>query len=236
LTIYPGSIERVDFSEEKEPKGFVMLQIAPKEEEENPIVQDSSKSSKTTDRQNLTSQNLFKTTYEFCPVPARSFCTIEINLCNSTMPQDDLLMAIHRSTIQDAVVRLIYHLRPEQVELIQDTKVRSALGAAHSYTIQADLVTQLSRSRLPELGVGATITPMEALQAYLINREDLRDLEAPILEAARALMGDEQGVMFGSSGDPMFGIDVQVPVKRSMEAIDFAIDAANTADVQLRLL
>ncbi|MCY7406293.1 MAG: exonuclease subunit SbcD [Alkalinema sp. CAN_BIN05] len=236
LTIYPGSIERVDFSEEKEPKGFVMLEIAAKEEEENPIVQDSSKSSKTTDRQNVTSQNLFKTTYEFCPVPARSFCTIEINLCNSTMPQDDLLMAIHRSTIQDAVVRLIYHLRPEQVELIQDMVVRSALSAAHSYTIQADLVTQLSRSRLPELGVGATITPMEALQAYLINREDLRDLEAPILEAARALMGDEQGVMFGSSGDPMFGIDVQVPVKRSMEAIDFSIDTADTADVQLRLL
>ena len=249
LTIYPGSIERVDFSEEKELKGFVMLEIAPleiapKEEEKNPIVQDSLKSSKTTDRQNLTSQNLFKTTYEFCPVPARSFCTIEINLCNSTMPQDDLLMAIHRSTIQDAVVRLIYHLRPEQVELIQDTKVRSALSAAHSYTIQADLVIQLSRSRLPELGVGATITPMEALQAYLINREDLRDLELPILEAARALIGDEQGVMFGSSGDPMFdpmfGIDVTVQTNRSMETIDFSIDfstdTSDTADVQLRLL
>lgn len=239
LTIYPGSIERVDFSEEKEQKGFVMLEIATKDEG-NTIVQHSSKSSKTTDRQNFTSQNLFKITYEFCPVPARSFCTIETNLCNSTMPQDDLIMAIHRSTIQDAVVRLIYHLRPEQVELIQDTKVRSALSAAHSYTIQADLVIQLSRSRLPELGVGATITPMEALQAYLINREDLRDLESPILEAARALIGDEQGVMFGSSGDPMFdpmfGIDVEVPRNRSTETIDFTIDSADTADVQLRLL
>ena len=240
LTIYPGSIERVDFSEEKELKGFVMLEIAPNEEEENAIVQDSSKSSKTTDCQNLTSQNLFKTTYEFCPVPARSFCTIEINLCNSTMPQDDLLMAIHRSTIQDVVVRLIYHLRPEQVELIQDMVVRSALSAAHSYTIQADLVIRLSRSRLPELGVGATITPMEALQAYLINREDLRDLESPILEAARALIGDEQGIMFGSSGDPMFdpmcGINVAVPMNRSMETIDFSIETSDTADVQLRLL
>ena len=149
-------------------------------------------------------------------------------------------MAIHRSIIQDAVVRLIYHLRPEQVELIQDTKVRSALSAAHSYPIQADLVTQLSRSRLPELGVGATITPMEALQAYLINREDLRDLEAPILEAARSLMGDEQGIMFGSSGDPMFdprfGIDVEVAGNYAIEAIDFPIDTADVADVQLRLL
>jgi exonuclease SbcD len=237
LTIYPGSIERVDFSEEKEPKGFVMVEIVA--EAENPIGQHSSKST-TTDHQNLTAQNLFRTTYEFCPVPARSFCTIEINLCNSTMPQDDLLMAIHRSTIQDAVVRLIYHLRPEQVELIQDISVRSALSAAHSYTIQADLVIQLSRSRLPELGVGATITPMEALQAYLINREDLRDLESSILDAARVLMGDEQGVMFGSSGDPTFnprfGIDIEALENHSMETIDFTIDSADTANVQLRLL
>jgi exonuclease SbcD len=237
LTIYPGSIERVDFSEEKEQKGFVMLEITPKEEE-NPIVQHSSKSSKTSDHKNLAAQNLFKTTYEFCPVPARSFCTIEINLCNSTMPQDDLIMAIHRSSIQDAVVRLIYHLRPEQVELIQDTKVRSALSPAHSYTIQADLVMQLSRSRLPELGVGATITPLEALQAYLTNREDLRDLESSILEAARVLMGDEQGVMFGSSGDPMFNprFDIEVLGNRSLETIDSPIDSADMANVQLRLL
>ena len=239
LTIYPGSIERVDFSEEKEPKGFVMLQIMP--DDENPIGPYSSdtpsKSSKTSHQQTLTAQQLFKTTYEFCPVPARSFCTIETNLCNSTMPQDDLLMAIHRSTIQDAVVRLIYHLRPEQVELLQDPVIRSALSSAHSYTIQADLVLKLSRSRLPELGVGATITPMEALQAYLINREDLRDLEAPILEAARALMGDEQGVMFESSEDLIFGIDARVPENHSgnhsLEPIDFSLD---TADVQLRLL
>ena len=80
LTIYPGSIERVDFSEEKEPKGFVMLQIAPND---NPIVQNSAKSAS---KETLTAQQLFKTTYEFCPVPARSFCTIETNLCNSTMP------------------------------------------------------------------------------------------------------------------------------------------------------
>ncbi len=208
LTIYPGSIERVDFSEEKEPKGFVIVEFMPE-----------------LDR--------FKTSYEFCEVPARSFCTIETNLCDSTMPQDDLLMAIHRSDIQDAVVRLIYHLRPEQVELIQDLGVRDALAAAHSYTIQADLVTKVARSRLPELGVGATITPIEALQAYLTNREDLRDLELPILEAARSLMGDEQGVMFGSSGNPTFGIEV--PVAES-DGLDQVMGTIEEPTVQLRLL
>jgi DNA repair protein SbcD/Mre11 len=162
LTLYPGSIERVDFSEEKEPKGFVMVDVA-----------------------------VTQARYEFCAVPARAFRTIEVNLCESTVPQEDLLTAIHRAEIQDAVVRVVYHIRPEQVDLIQDIGLYQALRAAHSYTIRSNLVTQVSRSRLPELGIGSTITPMEALQAYLSNREDLRDLEAPILQAAKALMQEE---------------------------------------------
>ncbi len=162
LTLYPGSIERVDFSEELEPKGFVIVEL------------DTTQAS-----------------YEFCAVPARTFRTIDVNLCESTVPQEDLLTAIHRAEIQEAIVRVVYHIRPEQVDLIQDAGLYQALQSAHSYTISADLVTQMSRSRLPELGIGSTITPMEALQAYLSNREDLRDLEAPILQAAKALMQDD---------------------------------------------
>ncbi len=159
LTLYPGSLERVDFSEENELKGFVLAQV-----------------------------EVGGASYEFCPVPARSFRTIEVNLCDSTIPQEDLLTAIHRADIQDAVVRIIYHIRPEQVDLIQDRILHEALTIAHSYTLTAQLVTTVSRSRLPELGIGSTITPMEALRAYLSNREDLQDLQSPILQAAQALM------------------------------------------------
>lgn len=260
LTIYPGSIERVDFSEEKEPKGFVLVEFkndsldqSPDQSPDQFLDQSPDQSQTHSIAQELSPQTLkladqtairFKTSYQFCPVPARSFRTIEINLCDSTMPQEDLLSAIYRSAVQDAVVRVIYHLRPEQVELIQDSLVREALSTAHSHTIQANLITQIARSRLPELGVGATITPIEALQAYLTNREDLRELELPILEAARALMGDEQGVMFGSSGDPALGIQ---PVMADLENLEKAIaysgpshasleSAIETAEVQLRLL
>jgi exonuclease SbcD len=162
LTLYPGSIERVDFSEESEPKGFVLVEV-----------------------------DVEQASHEFCPVPARAFRTVEINLCESTVPQEDLLTAIHRAEIQDAVVRVIYHIRREQVDLVQDSGLNEALRSAHSYTISANLITQVSRSRLPELGIGSTITPLEALQAYLSNRDDLRDLEGPILQAAQALMRDE---------------------------------------------
>ena len=42
--------------------------------------------------------------------------------------------------------------------------------------IQPELVSQLARPRLPELGAGQSVDPMSALEAYLNNREDLRDI------------------------------------------------------------
>jgi exonuclease SbcD len=44
---------------------------------------------------------------------------------------------------------------------------------------------------LPELGAGASIDPLEALKAYLANREDLKDIEADLLLAAQSLLEGE---------------------------------------------
>jgi DNA repair protein SbcD/Mre11 len=163
FVVYPGSIERVDFSEEKEEKGFILADV-----------------------------NCGETTVEFCPLPVRSFKTIELNLSDKKDPQAALLRAIKPESIEDAVVRLIYQLRPEQSDRIDESLLHTALELAHSYTIQADLVSQLSRARLPELGVGTAIAPLDALKAYLANREDLQDLQEPILEAAKTLLDQEQ--------------------------------------------
>ena len=162
LVVYPGSIERVDFSEEKEEKGFVLVEL-----------------------------EQGKVQMEFCPLPVRSFRTIELDLSEEDEPQTALLEAIASELVEDAVVRLIYQLRPEQIDLLDDSQIREALSSAHNYTIHPELISQLSRPRLPELGIGTTIEPLQALQAYLQNREDLRDLQEPILEAAQRLLTDE---------------------------------------------
>ncbi len=170
LVVYPGSIERVDFSEEKEEKGFVLVELA-----------------------------RGKVQMEFCPLPVRAFRTIELDLSEEDEPQAALLAAIASEVVEDAVVRLIYQLRPEQVDRLDDSLVHQALSSAHNYTIHPELISQLSRPRLPELGLGTTIEPLQALQAYLQNREDLRDLQEPILEAAQRLLTDET-VWIGSVG------------------------------------
>jgi DNA repair protein SbcD/Mre11 len=160
--VYPGSIERVDFSEEQEDKGFVLVELTKGSAQ-----------------------------VEFCPLAARVFRTIALDVTEQTDPQAALLQAIAAVNITDAVVRLMYQLRSEQLDLIDDGALHQALSSAHYYTIQAELTSQLARPRLPELGLGHTIDPLEALQTYLTNRTDLRDLELPMLEAAQALLNDD---------------------------------------------
>ncbi|MCF2146723.1 exonuclease subunit SbcD [Desmonostoc muscorum LEGE 12446] len=160
--IYPGSIERVDFSEEKEDKGYVMIEL-----------------------------ERGKAEWEFCPLPVRDFCTIEVDVSKAEDPQAVLMKAIAKYDIEDAVVRLIYKLRSEQMDLIDSSSIHTALNLAHTYTIQAELVSQLARPRIPELTASSSIDPMEALKTYLNNREDLKDIAASMLEAAQKLLADD---------------------------------------------
>lgn len=157
--VYPGSIERVDFSEEKEDKGFVMLQV-----------------------------ERGRVEWEFCPLAVRTFQTLTIDVSEAEDPQGELLKAIAKKLIPDAAVRLSYKIRPDRLDAIDLNGLREALSPAHSYTIQPELVSQLAKPRIPSLGIGRSIDPMAALKTYLENREDLKDLEADLLEAARELL------------------------------------------------
>ncbi|MCC5610496.1 exonuclease SbcCD subunit D [Nostoc sp. CHAB 5834] len=160
--IYPGSIERVDFSEEKEDKGYVMIEL-----------------------------ERGKAEWEFCPLTVRTFRTIEVDVSKADDPQGVLMKAIAKYDIQDAVVRLIYKLRSEQMDLINSSSLHTALSLAHTYTIQAELVSQLARPRIPELTASSSIDPMEALKTYLNNREDLKDIAVSMMDAAQKLLADD---------------------------------------------
>jgi exonuclease SbcD len=160
--IYPGSIDRVDFSEEKEDKGYVLIEVAKGE-----------------------------VNWKFCPLPVRPFRSIEVDVSEAENPQKELLKALKKHDIQEAVIRLVYKIRSEQLELINTNQLDEALKTAHSYSIRAELISQLTRPRLPELGVGNQLDPMEALKAYIDNKTDLRDIVDDMLEAAQLLLNQQ---------------------------------------------
>ena len=159
--VYPGSIERVDFGEEKEDKGYIFLEI-----------------------------DAGKADWEFCKLPARPFITIETDISQAEDPLQAVLDAISKHEITDKVVRLIYKLRSEQLDLINTAAIDRALQSAHSHSIRPELVSQLARPRLPELGVGNTLNPIEALTAYLNNREDSKDIQKELIDAAEGLLSE----------------------------------------------
>ena len=201
--VYPGSIERVDFSEEKEEKGFVMVTIEPTEQtKEQPAPKN------------------FETTWEFCPLPVREFRTIKIDVSESEQPQLEIEKAIAKVDITDVVVRLIYQLSPDRVELVNTAALHQALSSAHHYTIQAELISQLSRPRLPELGCSVG-DPMVALSTYLENRPDLESIAKAMIAAANELLAGDR-----LSAD-LAADSVLLDVESSTEA---------NADAQLTLL
>lgn len=157
--IYPGSIERVDFGEEKEAKGYILVEVQPGKAE-----------------------------WEFCTLPARPFITITIDVSTKDDPLATVLEAIASQDIEEKVVRLIYKLRSEQLDLINTAAIDRTLKTAHSYSIRPELVSQLARPRLPELGMGNTLNPIEALTTYLNNRDDLKDIQKDLVEAAEGLL------------------------------------------------
>lgn len=180
LVVYPGSIERVDFSEEQEQKGYVLVHL-----------------------------ERGRSRMEFCPLPVRPFLTIRADISAAEDPLQALLQEIQRAAraiasdstpdvapqavAQAAVVRLIYHLQADQLDAIDSAALQAALSFAHTYAIYPELISQLARPRLPELNRTSGMDPLEALQTYLNHQSHLQDLSEELLAAARHLLTAEAG-------------------------------------------
>ena len=99
--VYAGSIERIDFGEEREEKGFVWAHV-----------------------------NKGHTVYEFVPVPARRFVTIRLDIQDGD-PLQLLEQELGQRDITDAVVRVIITVPTDQTDLIDDRHLRERLRDAY---------------------------------------------------------------------------------------------------------
>ncbi|MGD1900821.1 MAG: exonuclease subunit SbcD [Geitlerinemataceae cyanobacterium] len=120
--VYPGSIDRVDFSEEKEEKGYVLARV------DRGICE-----------------------WEFQPLPVRPFRTISVDLTQADDPLAKLTAALAKADLDGAVVRLQYRIHAQRLDTIDLAALRTALATAHSFTVSPEPVSQLARPRMPEL-------------------------------------------------------------------------------------
>jgi len=157
--VYAGSLERLDFSEAEDEKGFYLVEIGEGEEAGKRAV-----------------------SFEFHPVAGRRFLTIDVNIEAADIePTETVLESIaeKRDEVKDAVVRLNISLPAEVEGQLRDSDIRNALGEAHYFTIARDIKRE-SRLRLGGLAA-EDISPLDALKTYLESRKDVSPERARLL-------------------------------------------------------
>ena len=168
--VYPGSLERLDFSEEEDDKGFYLVEIEPDKE--------------TGKRQ---------VSFDFHQVTGRRFLTININIePQDADPTSTVLRAIvgREDKVKDAIVRLIISLPAEIEGQLRDNDIRNALKEAHYFAIAKDIKRE-TRLRLGKW-TAEEITPLDALKAYLESKKVAPERAKLLIEYGERLIQEQR--------------------------------------------
>jgi exonuclease SbcD len=164
--VYPGSIERIDFGEEREDKGCVLVEL---------------------ERSN--------TNWRFHKLAARSFVTIDVDVRNSPEPQERVALAIEKQSLAGAVARVQIEATQEQAALLRTDEIQQQLEAAGIFQIAAIRIEaeRSNRGRLAgaERNILDGLTPRKALELYLRSKNTPEERIAALLEAAEELFAEQ---------------------------------------------
>ncbi len=164
--VYPGSIERIDFGEEHEPKGFVIADV----EKDN-------------------------TSWHFVELDARPFVTVRVDVRQHGDPQERIRRAIATRNLEQAVVRVQIECLPAQRPAIDERAIHAQLEAAGVHVVAAVAidVERTTRGRFAEVAeqVRDGLTPRRALELYLQTKNVPAERHEQLMRAADGLMRRE---------------------------------------------
>src|SRR5690606_16901075 len=130
--VYSGSMERIDFGEEGDPKGFCWVELSRGEAK-----------------------------WQFIELNARPLVTLRADLRQSTDPTQALLDQINQHNLNGAVVRLMIEVTPENEANLSEGIIREALRKADDYHV-AGIRKDVDRPDRARLGASpAGLTPVE---------------------------------------------------------------------------
>ena len=167
---YPGSLQRIDFSEEGDAKGFYVIDLDPQKPRGERIV-----------------------SFDFVPVDARRMLTIDVQARPGEDPTDAALEAAGKHVgegLEEAIVRMRITMEADQELAFRETAVRQALTSAFHL---AGIERTVHRERRTRLGAedAERISPMAALRRYLESRSTPEDREHVLVEYAEELLREE---------------------------------------------
>jgi exonuclease SbcD len=138
IIVYAGSLERVDFGEEHEDKGFIHVNL-----------------------------ERHKTTYHFVSINPRPFVTVDADLTKEIEPMAKLLAKVEKAIVPGCVMRVRYKINQDLLQQIDEETLRDRTSTTLSVRFQPDIVPNQSRARLPSLTESSASSPITALETYL---------------------------------------------------------------------
>ena len=165
MVVYSGSLQRVDFSEEGDEKGFCVVDLDP-----------------------AAPQGRRMTNFEFHKLNARNFVTVDVAVeSQDADPTATVVRAIARKDITGSVVRVRISLAAEADAHLRETEIRAALEPAHFIASISRDVAGTRRTRISPTE-GEDLQPMQALGLYLDSRNIEGERREKIMRKAEELI------------------------------------------------
>lgn len=150
--VYSGSIERIDFGERKEPKGFCFVQAKRKE-----------------------------TIHQFIEGPMRPFIQIEVKLDPDNQDHtQQILDALKKHSLKGAVLKLLYHVPAGQKDTVSIQEIERACLEAHYIVGIIPLREHSSREKRVGLKVDMDLATL--LDNYFENKPELKEQKAGLIK------------------------------------------------------
>jgi DNA repair protein SbcD/Mre11 len=168
--VYSGSMARIDFGEEKDDKGFYVVDLDAGKETGSRLV-----------------------SYEFHPVKSRRFLTIDVTLKEEDHdPTSVILNAINleRQKVADAVVRVNIKVPSSLESQLRTNDVKEALKDAHNFSVSKNIERE-TRVRIGSRQA-EDISPVDALKAYLETQNIPVERRKTLLEYGEKLMDSRE--------------------------------------------
>lgn len=159
--VYSGSIERINFGEEREEKGFVIA--------------------------SLPNQKL---KYQFIPLSTRKFLTIRVSISQKNSdPTGKILNQINKSKIAESIIRVIIQIPQELQGLIRENPIREALAPAHYIAGITKEIIGLDKTKTSYYFESQiSLNPLEQLEKYFKVIKVEKGYQKKLLNQARKLV------------------------------------------------
>lgn len=172
--VYSGSIERITFSEEKDPKGFVIVEIDERK----------------------------RACYRHVQTPARSMITVEIDIKNAENDEkamQKILDVLKCHNARDAIVRVVIECKKSQQRFVDFKRIKDALLCFNLLPIHFRAREEESAQDAQRRAIARASTMRNALSLYIDARQDLMPKKDKLLAKFDELE-QESNKWFGAEG------------------------------------